>query len=379
MSVAIIDAREWQNIFDLRTGAKAEADGPVVKMVQGVLGTHPYPGDTDPGSNKWVSDVALDLIEQYCPQLVFLAYAGQYFTSRYTPMTGEERAKMLADVFSEVNRFIAKSGFTPVIIGTGTMTDFVDFIDVSRLDGLALSTFWSARYAGLHNPSISDLVFLEKHPNIERIVSKNELLNLFNTSPGEALRVPEHLLLAKEGCAYKTSSGTPRKALMVPANNFYIPVSCAAGSLNEITDIRGIVDEGLKKDKVAVIILEGIGIEDFPWPHSSCANGQGWYYYEPGEAQYLTIMTGEHRVFDYPTGYKYYEEDQETKEYPFSGYFTSLPEGMPASKFSGRSIAVGNKSMFMHMVTGADLSVECFARNLYNQGTMGVVHREDKL
>jgi len=379
MSIAIIDAREWQNIFDLRTGAKAEADGPVVKMVRGVLGAHPYPGDTDPGSNKWVSDVALDLIEQYHPQLVFLAYAGQYFTSRYTPMTGEERAKMLAAVSSEVNRFIAESGFTPIIIGTGTMTDFVDFIDVSRLDGLALSTHWSARYAGLHNPSVSDLIFLEKHPNIERIVDKNELLSLFNASPDEALRVPEHLLLAKEGCAYKTSSGTPRKALMVPAGSFHIPVSCAAGSLNEITDIRGIVDEGLKKDKVAVIILEGIGMEDFPWPYSSCINGRGWYYYEPGEAQYLTIMTGQHRVFDYPTGYKYFEEDQESKEYPFSGYFTSLPEGTLASKFSGRSIAVGNKSMFMHMVTGADLSVECFARNLYNQGTMGVVHRQNKV
>ncbi|MGD0487322.1 MAG: hypothetical protein ABSB94_09020 [Syntrophorhabdales bacterium] len=40
---------------------------------------------------------------------------------------------------------------------------------------------------------------------------------------------------------------------------------------------------------------------------------------------------------------------------------------------------MGNKSMFMHMVTGADVTVECFARNLYNQGTMAVIHREDKV
>lgn len=38
----------------------------------------------------------------------------------------------------------------------------------------------------------------------------------------------------------------------------------------------------------------------------------------------------------------------------------------------------GNKSMFMHMVVGADICVECFARNLYNQGTMAVIHRQDK-
>jgi len=379
MSMAIIDAREWQNIFDLRTGAKIEADSPVVNIVRGIQGHHPYPGDTDPGSNKWVSDVALDIIEKYQPQLVFLAYAGQYFTNRYTPMTGDERAEMFSAVFSEVNRFIAESGFTPIIIGTGNMTDFKDFIDVSKLDGLAVSTHWSARYAGLHNPSVSDLKYLEKHPKIERIVGRNELLGLFGASPAEAARVPEYLVLAKEGYTFKTASGTLRKALMIPANGFRIPVFCPGGNPNEITDIRGIVDAGLKKDRVAVIILEGIGMGNFPWQNTSCINGRDWYYYEPGEAQYLTIMTGEHRVFDYPTGYKYFEEDQETKEYPFSGYFTSLPEGTLASQFSGKSIAVGNKSMFMHMVTGADLSIECFARNLYNQGTMGVVHRQDKL
>ncbi|MDD3845889.1 MAG: hypothetical protein PHC90_05950 [Syntrophorhabdaceae bacterium] len=48
------------------------------------------------------------------------------------------------------------------------------------------------------------------------------------------------------------------------------------------------------------------------------------------------------------------------------------------NQFTGRSISVGNKSMFMHMVAGADICVECFARNLYNQGTMAVIHRQDK-
>jgi len=33
----------------------------------------------------------------------------------------------------------------------------------------------------------------------------------------------------------------------------------------------------------------------------------------------------------------------------------------------------------MRMVTGMDISAECFARNLYDQGTMAVIHREDKI
>jgi hypothetical protein len=100
MSTAIIDAREWQNTFDLRTGAKVETDNPVVKFMRDVLCRHPYPGDTDPGSNAWVSNTALDLIAQYKPQLVFLAYAGQFFQSRYTQMNADERTEMYASVFT---------------------------------------------------------------------------------------------------------------------------------------------------------------------------------------------------------------------------------------------------------------------------------------
>ena len=44
-------------------------------------------------------------------------------------------------------------------------------------------------------------------------------------------------------------------------------------------------------------------------------------------------------------------------------------------RFGGKSVAVGNRSMFMHSVTGADIAIECFARNLSNQGCMGVIHR----
>jgi len=378
MSLAIIDAREWQNMFDLRTGKKARENGTVVQMVKGVLGRHPYPGDTDSRSNQWVTDTALDLTEKYEPQFIFLSYAQQYFSSRYEAMTHEEWNSTVSAVFAEAERFIKKSGFTPIVVGTGDMTDFHDFIDVSRLDGLAISTHWSARYAGLHGPSVSDLSRLKENPHIDWIVPREELLALFNGSPEDGLRVPDYLLLAREGYLFKTTGTTLRKSLRIPAISFSIPMFTELGSLRAITDIRGVIDTHLNDRKIVLILLEGIGMKEFPWPYSPCENGKGWYYYEPGDAQYLTITTGKHQVFNYPTGYKYYEEDSEKKEYPLSGYFKSIPENTLASQFSGRSIAVGNRSMFMHMVVGADISLECFARNLYNQGTMAVIHCQNK-
>ncbi|NLW36497.1 hypothetical protein [Syntrophorhabdus aromaticivorans] len=378
MSITVLDARDWQTILDLRTGEKAEPVPPLVETVQGVLRRHPYPGDMDPASNRWVTDTALDLIDGYRPRFVFLTYAAQYFRIRYNSMTKKERIEVIADAFLEVERFMCASGFEALVVGTGDTTPLLGLIDVTGIDGLAISTHWSARYAGLYGPSQDDLKLLNEHPHVERIVPRSEILSLFNGTPEQALRVPEYLIIAQTGYVFRTISGAMKTPVMIPSSNFIVPVHAPGHAPHNLTDIRNALERSLAEHQVALVVMEGVGMEDFPWPHTPCRNGKEWYHYEPNDAQYLTITTGEHRFLDYPTGYKYFDEVDATKEYPFSGYFTSIPEGTFASSFPARSIAVGNKSMFMHMVTGADICVECFARNLYNQGTMAVIHRDDK-
>ena len=378
MSITVLDAREWQTVLDLRTGGKVGSPGPLVDMVKGVLQRHPYPGDMDRASNGWVTDTALDLVKEYGPRFVFLTYAAQYFSGRYNAMTKGERAQIISEAFSEAERFLGASGFSAIVIGTGDMTPVRGFIDATQIDGLAISTHWSARYAGLHGPSPDDLTVLWQHPQIERIVPRAEVCRLFGGTPEQALRVPEYLMVAREGYVFRTVSGAMKVPVMIPSLNFTVPVHAPGKDIESITDVRGLIERNLIEDKVALITIEGVGMEEFPWSHGACANGKEWFYYETGDAQYLTISSGEHRFLDYPNGYKYFDEVDPAKEYPFSGYFTSIPPGTFASSFVGKSIAVGNKSMFMHMVTGADIAVECFARNLYNQGTMAVIHREDK-
>jgi hypothetical protein len=378
MSLAIVDAREWQNMFDLRTGAKVEAGGTRVEMMKDVLKKFPYPGDMDPGSNRWVSDIALDLIGAYHPRFVFLNYARQYFSIRYSAMDEAERKKMIRDVFAEVERFIGESGFTPIVVGRGGMTPLLEYIDLSKLDGLAICTHWSARYAGLHGPSSADLVRLNAHPQIEMIVEREALLRLFDGGGEDALRQPEYLLVAKKGYAFKTVSSVMRRPVMIHDADDYIPLFTPLGEVNDITAIRKLIEDNLREHRIALIFLEGVGINEFLLPLASCRNGKQWYCHEPGAAQYLSITSGRHRIFDYPAGYRSFDEDSGEKEYPLSGYFTSLPRDTIGEGIADRSIAVGNNSMFMHMVTGADMCVECFARNLSNQGALGVIHRQDK-
>lgn len=379
MGLAIIDAREWQRMFDLRTGEKAEVDSAVVRMVKGVLQRHPFPGDLEEESNRWVTDVALDFIREYDPQFVYLTYAEQFYNGRFTTMTPGERAAMLTVATREIERFLDASGFAAVLVGTGDMVDVKGLIDVTKLDGLAISTHWSARYAGLHGPSKDDLAKLKAEPCIERIVPREELVALFGGTEQQAIRVPDYLLVAKEGYTFKTAGQAHRPlAKITSASSANIPVSNSLGKAEQITDIRGIAEANLKKEKTALITVEGIGVTEFPWPHSAAKNGREWFFYEPGDGQYLTIASGEHRIFDYPTGYRYFDEVMEKKEYPLSGYFTSEPKNTLGRDFPGRSIAVGNRSMFTHMVPGADISLEGFARNLYNQGTMAAIRRQDK-
>ncbi len=378
MSLAIIDTREWQNTFDLRTGARVEADGVLVELMKGVLAGHHYPGDMAPDSNRWVSDIALELIRGYAPRFVFLTYARQYFSLRYAAMDEAERKQMLSGLFEEIERFIAVSGFTPLIVGRGDMIPLLGYIDLSRLDGLAIATHWSVRYAGLHRPSAADLKAVAGHPHIERIAHRDEVLQLFDGNGEDGRRFPEYLLVAERGYAFRTVSSTMRKPVMIHDAADHVPFFSPLGEVNDITDIRRMIEHGLPDRRVALIMLDGIGVDNFPWPMTPCRNGREWYSYEQGAGQYLAISSGRHRVFDYPPGYRSYEEDGGEKEFPLSGYFTSLPTGTIGAGIRERSIAVGNNSMFMHTVTGADLCVECFARNLSNQGALGVIHRTDK-
>jgi len=95
------------------------------------------------------------------------------------------------------------------------------------------------------------------------------------------------------------------------------------------------------------------------------------------EGHYQTITTGEHLVQrPYPPAYRAYLDDNETKPYPLSGFFESIDPKTIGRRFSGRSAAVGQRSILTHVAAGTDITIECFARALYNHGIMAMVNTE---
>jgi len=373
MSIAVIDAREWQRTFDLKTGASVATNDPTVGMVKEILARHPFPGDVEIAANNWVTDTTLDLIEKYDPQLACVTYSMPYFIFRFNEITAEEKATVIASVFREIHRLVQSSGFTPVIIGSGSLVPLKGYIDLSRLDGLAVASNWSTSYAGIHNPSTRDLEYIDNLPQVEKTVTKEDLLKLFAGSKEEGFRLPDYFVMAKEGYTYKAVGTTLRKPVRIPGHNYFIPVATDLGEVDSITQIRGLVEKNLPQKKIAVIIIEGVGLEDFPLPYKRCVNSVGWYFYETGELQFFAINMGKHNFLSYPQGYRYHEDDDEKQPYPFSGYFRDIPNDTIGAQMGLKRIAVGSRSMLTHATTGADICIECFARNLSNQGLMAVI------
>ena len=378
MTLALLDARQWQQAVDLRSGRPTEAVSPLSGMVGDILARHPFPGDRDGGSNAWVTDTALDFVARYDPGFAFLAYAQQYYSSRYGALAPETRRKYVENAFAEAARFARESGMTTVLVGTGDLVPATTPIDLEDLDGLAVASNWCAHYAGLYDLSDRDREALARNPHLTRIVPRQELLDLFGGGPEDGGRLPDFMAVACRGGYFKGSS--LRRLVMVPEPSAVIPVSQNLGPAASILDIRPRLLELLEAgNRVALALLEGVGCAEFQPPYTTCANGKDWFRYEPGDAQYLALTTGRHPIFEHNGGYRYYLDDGEHKPYPFSGYFKELPGGTIGEAYPGRSIAVGNRSMFMHVCTGCDVTCECFARNLYNQGLMSVIFRDDKV
>ncbi len=215
----------------VRPGNRAarKNDAPVVEMAAGF-----FPGtlsrDVDERANQWVTETALDLIAHYDPDLVCLSYVQQFFSDRHFNHPEMERKRLFTAAMEEAGRFVDQSGFTPVIVGTGDMIPLAGDTDLSGLDGLAVSSNWSARYCGIHHPSRKDVAFLNGLDTLERIVEKQEWIDLFQAAQPdlEILQdprlMPDFLAVAKEGQAFKTMGATLRKPVHIPANNFQVPV-----------------------------------------------------------------------------------------------------------------------------------------------------------
>ena len=128
--------------------------------------------------------------------------------------------------------------------------------------------------------------------------------------------MPDFLVVAKQGYAFKTMGATLRKPVNIPGNNFKVPIYTPLGDIDDLRNIKGMIRSNLDHHKIALILLEGVGESYFSDNSFLCSNGTGWFCNEPGDAFYLTLSTGKHQPFAYPAGYRYFDQDAENIIFP---------------------------------------------------------------
>jgi hypothetical protein len=377
MEIGLIDVVEWQTAVDFRTGRFTGVDHPRVDLAAEVLRAHPYPGDLIGAGDRWVTDAALDLNERYTPDFMLLIYANLYFPAVFSPLSEEERAVQIVQTFEQIEHFLNESGFAPVIVGLGDFVPFKEYVYLTDLDGEVVSGGMNPRYAGLNRATTSDLDRLAKRQGIARLVERDTFRAQFGGCQRFYDRFPEHLVVAEEGCIFRGPSSGARLLYRVSRHDQALPLHTSLGTAEAITDIAGLVLRALERERVALILVEGVGCESFPLSFQLISNALHWHTYSVGDSQYLALTTGKHFVeHPYPPGYRYYVDDGEDKLYPFSAVFTEMPPDTIGARFAGRSAAVGGRGILTHAVAGVDIAIECFVRALYNHGVMAVVLTE---
>lgn len=377
MSVGVIDAVEWQTVVDFETGRKSNNQSGKIDMAKRILKNRNYPGDLDIKSIDWTVNIALELDREYKPELMFMIFGTPFFHSAFRQMPESQWQIIVEYVFDNIKRFLNTTEYEPIVVGLGDMIDVKGYVDLNSLDGLTTANNWSYRCSGILKPTEKDLDKIKKMEGISAIISKADFIKKYKPKADFADRLPDYILVADEGYQFKSYSSGSRRIYKIPALNKYIPVYTKLGEVKEITDIRQLVDRALPQKKVAIIIIEGIGVNDFKYTYELCDNKVDWYFYDQAESQYLAISTGKHYYqHDIPPVSQYLKEDFDKTKYPFSGPHHYLPQDTAGRKSGIKSAAVSNRGMIPHVASGADICIECFARNLYNMGSIAIINDE---
>lgn len=377
---AVIDVGEWQTVVNLRDGREMAVEHPRVELARGVLASHSYPGDLSDAGLRWVTDTALDLCARYDPGYIMLNYVYAYMQAVYRGATPEGHAAAIQAVAREVGRFLEATGYEPVIVGLGGIMPCRGQIETLDLDATVATAGMHTGFVGLYDATLSDVDRLLTRPGVERIIDRATFRETFGGSDAFYEAFPDLLAVAEDGYRFRGVNVGTRVVHHMPRREEELPVYTTlpgAEALRSLTDVAGLVLKGLETRRVALVLVEGVSCSNFPWPLRRISNRYHWWRYPGGIDQYLALNTGEHfTAFDSPPGFRLEVYDGPSRPYPFSGTFRTLPQTSIGLRYPGRSAAVGARSMITHVVAGAEIAVECFARSLYNQGVMAAVRLE---
>jgi hypothetical protein len=334
----------------------------------------PYPGDTSLDSIDWVFRSARTMHRYYDPEFLFISIATPKLMKTNETMTLAEINAMNRQVFDGIESFIADTGYEPIIVG---MSDMVKIKEILPHEGLAPRLCFTSNYfpyVGIFNPTHEECRIVEKMKHLT-VHTKEELRHDFpEMRDGYAALMPDLLLMLEEGYSFTNGGNRGFTLKMLPKLTREFPVyTTLEEKPSHILNIRAVADHALDSGKrVALIMMESIGFEDFLLSYSKVDNTHGWFIYDHGNTQYLAAVRG--KPF-YENPYPLVPEIRRMKgssgKYPYSlGFLANLPPDGIGSRRDKRTAAVGSRSGITHHAVMPDIAFECHSRELSPSGTL---------
>jgi len=362
---------------DFYTGDIKNNIPPLAEKLREISISHPYPGDLKEEGGLWVIGMASSLARLYDPHLMMMFIAQPLLLGLNLPSDAQDR-KYINCLFNALHSFMKEYNYIPIIIGMGGLTPLISLVDTGDLEGNVASSLWAYHHAGVYRAGSSDYEKLQKNSMIKHIISREEFASRYGiTDQSYLAQFPDYHITAADNYAFDGIGGYERTLYRIPIQERYLPVYSGLTSPQNIVNIKKIVNDGLDSGKkIALILIEGVGSDDFPLPYSLCENYCDWYTYDQSINQYLAITTG-HPFYanSFPPicDHQALRKKNEAQGSPYkTAFFADFPLDALGRRADIRSVAVGSRSVTTYACSGADISIECLCRNLATAGICSV-------
>ena len=378
MAYIILDADGWQNVIDFKTGENLESwENPVVSDMLKFTPRFPYPGDTNTHSIEWTEAVGKALYDYYNPDFMLLTYATPGLIKTSVPLTKDDEAEINKRLFDSVEMFLKHTGYTPVIIGTGGMSEVKKALIPPGLRGRIRHGHRSFSCSGIFRATAEELEQVRNIPHM-RSFTKDDIRRDFPEATEEYLAdMPDVLIIRESGYAFSLAKDRGMHQYRSPNVEDNIPINTSLSKPLHITDVYRVINEALDTGgKVALIVLDGMGADDFLIPHEALPAKDKWMPYADGLSQYMALLSGQ--PF-YRFGFPLVQEGRALKtrsnRYPYSQFTDmDMPKNVIGRRKDIKTAAAGSRSMYTHAISQADICIECHARQMAASGILVLIN-----
>jgi len=378
MAYIILDAVGWQNVVDFETGESLDSwDNPVVDDMMKLVPHFQYPGDTEPDSIEWTANIGKALYEYNQPDFMFLSFATPGFIKSSYKLDDSEEKEIHERLFSSIKDFLDHTGYSPVIIGTGGMSELKEIIIPNSLKGRISQGHGPFSHSGIFRVTEEEAKLVRdiKHT---RMYTNEEMRKDFPEASDEYFsQMPDILITRESGYAFSRARYRGMFQYKAPEVTENLPIHTTLQMPSHLTDVKRVINEALdNKQKVALIVLDGVGAKDFLLPYDDLPAHEKWLSYSDTFCIYMALLLGEPFYrFGIPLVREIKTFVKRGKRYPYSQFTDGdMPKNTIGRRKDIKTAAAGSRSIYTHAISQADICIECQARQMVASGTLVLVN-----